>query len=81
MRKVEGGGPPSGHKVTPVVHPLYCLVNAGSCRKGTGGSCCFLVAILTSHFDSLYMISPISMASFFCSAMYAVVTDSVIGPH
>ena len=35
--KVTGGGPPSGHKVTPVVHPLYCLVNAGSRSEGGEG--------------------------------------------
>ena len=37
MKVSRGAHPPSGHKVTPVVHPLYCLVNAGSCWEGRGG--------------------------------------------
>ena len=36
MKVARGAFPSSGHKVTPVVHPLHCLVNAGSCSEGRG---------------------------------------------
>ena len=73
---MTGGGnsesvelPQVGIKLPLWFHRASPSLLFGQCRQlpeGKGGSCCFRMAILTSHFDSLHMISP-WLHVFFCN--------------